>query len=59
MKAAIHSFDPRAEYDTPERCFINELSNTAADPDVSIARARVAPGAPRDGIACTALPNAT
>src|SRR6476646_7638406 len=44
MQAAIHSFDPRAEYDTPERCFINELSNTAADPDVSIARARVVPG---------------
>jgi len=44
MKPAIHPLDPAAEYDTPERCFINELSNTAADPDVSIARARVAPG---------------
>lgn len=44
MKEAIHAFEPAAEYDTPERCYINELSNTDADPDVSIARARVAPG---------------
>lgn len=44
MKEAIHPFDPAAEYDTAERCWINELSNTAADPAVSIARARVAPG---------------
>ena len=44
MKPVIHLFDARAEYDTPERCFINELSNTPDDPDVSIARARVAPG---------------
>lgn len=44
MKPVIHLFDARAEYDTPERCFINELANTADDPDVSIARARVAPG---------------
>jgi mannose-6-phosphate isomerase-like protein (cupin superfamily) len=44
MKAAIHPFDATAEYDTPERCFINELSNTPDDPGVSIARARVAPG---------------
>ena len=44
MKPAIHLFDATAEYDTPERCFINELSNTPDDPDVSIARARVAPG---------------
>lgn len=44
MKAAIHSFDPAAEYDTPERCYINELTNTPDDPGVSIARARVAPG---------------
>jgi mannose-6-phosphate isomerase-like protein (cupin superfamily) len=32
------------EYDTPEGCFILELSNTSEDPEVSIARARVAPG---------------
>jgi mannose-6-phosphate isomerase-like protein (cupin superfamily) len=44
MKAAIHRFDPAAEYDTPERCYINELANSGADPDVSIARARVTPG---------------
>jgi mannose-6-phosphate isomerase-like protein (cupin superfamily) len=44
MKEAIHRFDPAVEYDTPERCYINELANTATDPDVSIARARVAPG---------------
>ena len=44
MKAAIHRFDPAVEYDTPERCYINELANTAADPEISIARARVAPG---------------
>ena len=44
MKEAIYPFDPAAEYDTGERCYINELCNTAADPEVSIARARVAPG---------------
>ncbi|GAB3347474.1 cupin domain-containing protein [Lysobacter tyrosinilyticus] len=44
MKQAIHRFDPAGEYDTLERCYINELSNTAHDPDVSIARARVAVG---------------
>ena len=44
MNPAIRPFNPSAEYDTPERCFINELSNTASDPAVSIARARVAPG---------------
>lgn len=43
MKAAIRPFDAAAEYDTPERCYINELSNAADDPEVSIARARVAP----------------
>ncbi|HEV8695457.1 MAG TPA: cupin domain-containing protein, partial [Lysobacter sp.] len=44
MKEAIHPFEAAAEYDTQERCYINELSNTAADPEVSIARARVAAG---------------
>ena len=44
MKAAIKSFDPRAEHFTDERCWINELSNSDADPDLSIAQARVAPG---------------
>ena len=32
------------EYYTEERCYISELSNTPADPDASIARARVLPG---------------
>jgi mannose-6-phosphate isomerase-like protein (cupin superfamily) len=45
MKEAVRRMDPTAEFITPERCRILELSNTADDPDVSIARARVAPGA--------------
>jgi mannose-6-phosphate isomerase-like protein (cupin superfamily) len=44
MKETIKCFDPAAECYTAEACYINELSNTANDPDVSIARARVAPG---------------
>ena len=32
------------EFYTQEGCFITELSNTPDDPEVSIARARVAPG---------------
>jgi mannose-6-phosphate isomerase-like protein (cupin superfamily) len=40
----IRITDPHAEVYTAERCFIIELLNTAADPDVSVARARVAPG---------------
>jgi mannose-6-phosphate isomerase-like protein (cupin superfamily) len=40
---AIRRFDPATEFDTAERCAIVELSNVAADPGVSIARARVAP----------------
>jgi mannose-6-phosphate isomerase-like protein (cupin superfamily) len=44
MQAAIHRSNPSAEFFTPELCFINELSNSANDPDASIARARVAPG---------------
>lgn len=35
---------PEAEYFMAEGCHINELSNTEADPAVSIARARVATG---------------
>src|SRR5438105_1489178 len=34
----------KAEFYTPERCFITELSNTPEDPAVSIARARVQSG---------------
>lgn len=40
----IRSFPENQEYFTEELCYINELSNTANDPEVSIARARVAPG---------------
>jgi mannose-6-phosphate isomerase-like protein (cupin superfamily) len=36
--------DESAEYLSEERCHILELSNSADDPAVSIARARVAPG---------------
>jgi mannose-6-phosphate isomerase-like protein (cupin superfamily) len=44
MHPAVLRADPAAEYGTEERCFILELSNTAADEALSIARARVAPG---------------
>ena len=44
MRETIKPFDTTAEYYTPERCHILELSNIADDPDVSIARARVTPG---------------
>ena len=44
MKEAIRGFDPDAEIYTPEKCYIIELSNTPDDPEVSIARARVARG---------------
>ena len=44
MKEAIRRVDPAAELYTAERCFIIELSNSPDDPQVSIARARVAPG---------------
>jgi mannose-6-phosphate isomerase-like protein (cupin superfamily) len=44
MKARVKSYDTRAEYFTPELCHINELANSADDPDASIARARVGPG---------------
>lgn len=44
MQAKIIKPDSAAEYLTPERCHILELANSAADPAVSIARARVEPG---------------
>lgn len=44
MKPLIHRPDPASEFRTSERCRIQELSNTADDPAVSIARARVGPG---------------
>ena len=43
MKPVIQRPDASAEYYTDERCDILELSNSADDPAVSIARARVAP----------------
>jgi mannose-6-phosphate isomerase-like protein (cupin superfamily) len=44
MQAFIRHRDSANDYYTEELCTINELSNTAADPHVSIAEARVAPG---------------
>ena len=44
MKEEVRIMDPGTEFYTPEGCFINELSNTDADPEASIARARVEPG---------------
>ncbi len=43
MKEGIRHINLGAEFDTPERCSIIELSNTPDDPEVSIARVRVAP----------------
>jgi mannose-6-phosphate isomerase-like protein (cupin superfamily) len=44
MHEEVRRMVPDAEFYTPERCFINELSNSDADPEASIARARVLPG---------------
>ena len=44
MKTCIHKNSNSPEFATPERCSIAELSNSPDDADVSIARARVAPG---------------
>lgn len=44
MKEAIKHIDLATEFDTPEKCFIIELSTTPVDPEASIARARVEPG---------------
>ena len=44
MKPSIRRFDPATEFLTEERCFIVEVSNSSDDPELSIARARVAPG---------------
>ncbi len=44
MRAAILRVDESLEKLTEEQCSILELSNTADDEAVSIARARVAPG---------------
>lgn len=44
MQPAVLRIQPGAEFHTPEDCWILELSNSPADPQLSIARARVAPG---------------
>ncbi len=44
MQAQILKADEADEYYFEEGCFILELSNSPADPGVSIARARVKPG---------------
>ena len=44
MDAAVIRPDPGREYYTEERCYILEMSNSAADEALSIARARVEPG---------------
>ena len=44
MQATIKKRTTAAEFYTPEKCYITELSNTPDDPDVSIAQARVEPG---------------
>ena len=44
MSAKVIRPDPKDEYPTDERCFILELSNSGADEELSVARARVEPG---------------
>lgn len=44
MVGVIKIYDSAKEYFFAEGCFITELSNSADDPDVSIARARLEPG---------------
>jgi len=43
VKACVKFHDPRSEYFFAEGCHITELSNSADDPAVSVARARVEP----------------
>lgn len=44
MKETIKHIDLGTEFPTSERCAIIELSNSPDDPEMSIARVRVAPG---------------
>ena len=44
MHEEVRTMDPKAEFFTAEGCYINELSNIEADPEASIARARIRPG---------------
>ena len=41
---AVYHPAAASEYLTDERCYILELSNTPAEPELSVARARVTPG---------------
>lgn len=43
-QAEVCKPDPQKWFDTEERCAILEVANDSADPDVSIALARVMPG---------------
>ncbi len=45
MKEAVYKFNPEAEFYIDEGCYITELFNTADDAGLSIAQARVKPGA--------------
>ncbi len=44
MQAQVIHPNPSDEYDTEERCYILELSNSDNDEALSVARARVLPG---------------
>ncbi len=44
MQESVKHQNLSNEFYTSEKCYITELSNTPDDPEVSIARARVAPG---------------
>ena len=44
MRPSIKHLNKDAEFHIPEGCHIIEQSNSLDDPDLSIARARVAPG---------------
>ena len=44
MKEFILKYDEKAEFYSDEKCYVNELSNTTKDEEVSIARIRLEPG---------------
>ena len=44
VQAEIKKSNSVTEFDTPERCYIKEISNDNNDEQVSIAQARVEPG---------------
>ncbi|MDH5435710.1 MAG: cupin domain-containing protein [Gammaproteobacteria bacterium] len=44
LKPGIKKASVATEFSTAERCFISEIANDSDDNEVSIARARVAPG---------------